>query len=92
LTVTLKERFLRACGAANTSSQASIFQMILNLEAMLRDPQRHRGAGLRKPHPSSIWETRVGFSLRALFLLRHDEAIFVFLGTHDEVKRFLRGL
>jgi hypothetical protein len=92
LTVILKERFLRACGGASTGDQASMFQMFLNLEAMLRDPQRHRGRGLRKPHPSSIWEIRVGLSLRALFLPRHDEVIFVFLGTHDEVKRFLRGL
>lgn len=92
MTVTLKERFLRACGGASTGDQASIFQMFLNLEAMLRDPQRHRGAGLRKLHPSSIWEVRVGLSLRALFLLRSDEAIFVFLGSHDEVKRFVRGL
>ena len=92
MTVTLKERFLRACGAASIGDQAAIFQMFLSLEAMLRDPRRHRGAGLRKLHPSSIWEIRVALSLRALFLLRHDEVFFVFLGGHDEVKRFLRGL
>jgi hypothetical protein len=92
LTVILKERFLRACGGASTGDQASIFQMFLNLGAMLRDPQRHRCAGLRKLHPSSIWDIRAGLSVRALFLLGQDGAIFAFLGTHDEVKRFLRGL
>ena len=35
---------------------------------------------------------RVGLSLRALFRLTLDEAVFVFLGTHDQVRRFLRDL
>jgi hypothetical protein len=30
--------------------------------------------------------------LRALFLVREDAATFVFLGDHDQVRRFLRDL
>jgi hypothetical protein len=39
-----------------------------------------------------VWEVRVGLPLRALFLLTRDEATFLFLETHDEVKRLLRDL
>jgi hypothetical protein len=33
----------------------------------------------------------VGLALRALFYLEQEEATFLFLGTHDEVRRFLRN-
>jgi hypothetical protein len=46
--------------------------------------------GIRKVHPFDLWELRVGLKLRALFFHRNDAAIFVFLGTHDEVQAFLR--
>jgi hypothetical protein len=46
--------------------------------------------GIRKLHPFELWELRAGLKLRALFFHRNDSAIFVFLGTHDEVQAFLR--
>jgi len=46
--------------------------------------------GLRKLHPFELWEVRVGLKLRALFFHKNDSALFVFLGTHDEVQAFLR--
>jgi len=48
------------------------------------------GTGLRKL-PNGVWELRVGLALRALFHLEKEEATFLFLGTHDEVRRFLRN-
>jgi hypothetical protein len=56
------------------------------------NPQEHRGLGLRKLHPIGIWEVRVGLSLRALFRLSDDEAVFIFMSTHHDVKRYLRSL
>ncbi|MGC9945483.1 MAG: hypothetical protein ABSF64_03730 [Bryobacteraceae bacterium] len=41
-------------------------------------------------HPSALWEVRVGLRLRALFFHKNDSALFVFLGTRDEVQAFLR--
>ena len=57
-----------------------------------RAKRTDRGLGLRKLHPSGVWEVRVGLSLRALFVLSKNEAVLLFLGAHDEVKRFLRTL
>lgn len=89
--ITLTERFLRACLAARAVEQDSVFRAMLNLERVLRTPNAQHGMSPRKLHPSGIWEVRAGLSLRALLTLRDDTATFLFLGTHDEVKRFLRS-
>ena len=52
----------------------------------------HTGLGLRKLHPAGLWEVRAGLSLRAIFQMDRDQAVFLFLGNHDEVKRFLSTL
>jgi len=62
------------------------------LEVALANPQKHSGLGLRKIHRAGYWEVRAGLSLRAIFQLDEDESIFVFLGNHDEIKRFLSSL
>jgi len=38
------------------------------------------------------FELRVGLELRLVFKLEKDAATFVFAGTHDEVKRFIKGV
>jgi mRNA-degrading endonuclease RelE of RelBE toxin-antitoxin system len=92
LKFSLLERFRQQCRAADRPDQAAILKLLLELQTALATPHQHRGLGLRKLHSSGIWEVRVGRSLRALFRLADDEAIFVFLGTHDEVKKFLKSL
>jgi hypothetical protein len=88
----LDERFRRACREAPAADRESIFKLLLNLDVALSDPHRHHGFGLRKLHPSQIWEARIGLSSRALFYLESKSAVFVFLGTHDEVRRYLRSI
>jgi hypothetical protein len=92
LKFSLLERFRQQCRAAGRQDQAAILKLLVELQTALASPHEHRGLGFRKLHPSGIWEVRVGLSLRALFRLAGDEAIFVFLGTHDEVKKFLKSL
>ena len=90
--VSFLERFRSQCRAADPRDQAAILRLVVDLETTLASPQAHRGVGLRKLHPAGIWEIRAGLQLRVLFRLGEDEAIFVFLGTHDAVKRFLTSL
>ena len=89
--ISLLERFRRACRALPPHDQAAVLRMLLELERGLANPREHTGLGLRKLHPEGIWEVRVGLSLRALFRLAEDEVILLFLGTHEEVKRFVRA-
>jgi hypothetical protein len=86
------ERFRRQCRSAGPSDRAAVFEVLLDLEAALSRPHERRGIGLRKLHSSGTCDVRVGLSLRALFQLSKNEAIFVFFGTHDEARRFLKGL
>jgi hypothetical protein len=90
--VSILERFRRACRALPPADQAAVLCLLLGLECALAQPGEHAGLGLRKLHPAGIWEVRVGLSLRALLRLADDEAILLFLGAHDEVKRFLRTI
>ncbi|HSP66961.1 MAG TPA: hypothetical protein VLN48_04495 [Bryobacteraceae bacterium] len=86
------DKFRRQCKAAFSQDRAAILKIMLDLELALGHPQEHSGLGLRKLHPDGYWEVRAGLSLRALFRLDKGEAVFVFLGNHDEVKRFLSSL
>ena len=40
----------------------------------------------------NYFELRVGLELRLVFKLEKEAATFVFAGTHDEVKRFIKGV
>jgi hypothetical protein len=92
LRVSFLDRFLRQLRAARAQDRAAALDALLDLEAVLANPACHRGLGLRKLHPTDLWEIRIGLALRVLFRLSRDEATFVFLGTHDDVKRFLKNL
>jgi hypothetical protein len=92
LKLSFADRFRRQCKAASPQDRAAILKIVLDLELTLTSPQEHTGLGLRKLNPAGYWEARAGLSLRAIFRLDKDEAIFIFFGNHDEVKRFLNSL
>jgi hypothetical protein len=49
------------------------------------------GFGLTKLRPN-LWEIRSGLAQRILFWRTRDEIRFTFIGSHDEVQRFLKHL
>jgi hypothetical protein len=83
---------LRASRRLTQDERSVLMQIFVDLRADLADPARHTGLGLRKLTPHPVWEARLGLKMRAVFRLEDDQVIFVFLGTHDEVRRFLRNL
>ena len=92
MTFSFADKFRRQCKAASSQDRAAILKAILDLEIALANPQEHAGIGLRKLHPAGYWEARAGLSLRAVFRIAEGDAVFIFLGTHDEIKRFLKSL
>jgi hypothetical protein len=90
--VSFLDRLLRQLRAARPQDRTAVLDALLDLEAALANPARHSGMGLRKLHPTDLWEVRIGLALRVLFRLSRDEAFFVFRGTHDDVKHFLKNL
>ena len=49
-------------------------------------------AEIRKLHATGIWEARVGLGLRMVFTLEANQLTLVRVGSHDEIRRYLRQL
>jgi mRNA-degrading endonuclease YafQ of YafQ-DinJ toxin-antitoxin module len=88
----LTERFQRDAGGLARDQRAALFEVLLALPKAVGQPHLHQGLGIRKLHPSGIWEARVGLGLRVLFTLEADRLTLIRAATHDEVRRFLREL
>jgi mRNA-degrading endonuclease YafQ of YafQ-DinJ toxin-antitoxin module len=72
--------------------RSAVFEVILSLPRALGVPHTHSGLGLRKIHRSGVWEARLGLGLRLVFTLEANVLTLVRVGTHDEVRRYLRSL
>ncbi len=90
--VELTRDFERAFHALSNERQVAAERVIRGLPQVLGNPHAHRGTGVRKLHPSGIWEARVGLGLRLIFAVRDDVLTLCRLGSHDEIRRFLEGL
>jgi len=49
------------------------------------------GLGVKKLR-KNLWEVRVDIKTRILFLLSPDLVTFAFIGSHDEIRRYLKEL
>ncbi len=58
-------------------------------EHYLRTGEAPMGLGI-KHLGSRTYEFRVGLSLRIVYVVEQDSVILSLLGTHDDVRRFLR--
>lgn len=90
--IALTERFQQDVHGLDSALRGALFEVILNLPWALREVHRHTGLGIRKLHPSGIWEARVGLGLRLVFMLEEGTCVLVRVGSHDEIRRYLRSL
>jgi mRNA-degrading endonuclease YafQ of YafQ-DinJ toxin-antitoxin module len=90
--VALAEGFQRDVRALSDAHRQTVFEVILALPRAIGDPHLHAGLGIRKLHASGIWEARVGLGLRMVFTLETNQLTLVRVGSHDEVRRYLRQL
>jgi mRNA-degrading endonuclease RelE of RelBE toxin-antitoxin system len=51
--------------------------------------ERTEGLGLKKLQ-REFWEVRAGLSIRVLFKLEKGIVIFVVVGTHDQIRKYLK--
>jgi len=85
----LSERFRAIVREYPKPTRVEIGKTIDVLQASLGDPHRHAGLGIRKL-VNRYFEVRVGLDLRLVFRLDPETISFVFAGSHDEVRRFLK--
>ncbi|HEY3359274.1 MAG TPA: hypothetical protein VGQ83_38855 [Polyangia bacterium] len=87
----LTERFQRDVRDLREDQRAAVFEVILGLPGAVGSPHQHAGLGLRKLHASGIWEARLGLGLRLVFTVESDTATLMRVGSHDEIRRYLRS-
>ena len=90
--VALGEAFQRDVRALPEERRLAVFDALLLLPRALGDTHRHAGLGIRKLHASGIWEARLGLGLRLVFAVETGLLTLVRVGSHDEIRRFLREL
>ncbi len=88
----LTERFQRDVRALTIAQRGTVFEVLLSLPRAIGDPHLHAGIGIRKLHRSGIWEARLGLGLRLVFGLEPGLPTLVRVGSHDEIRRYLKGL
>jgi mRNA-degrading endonuclease YafQ of YafQ-DinJ toxin-antitoxin module len=86
----LSESFLATVRKYPKETRERIGRALQLLERDFGHPHRHQGLGVRKLS-ASYFEIRVGLDLRLVFQNQADCLLFVMVGNHDEVRRFLRG-
>jgi hypothetical protein len=89
--ILLSERFRAIVREYPKPTRIEIGRSIDLLQSSLGDPHGHTGLGIRKL-VNKYFEMRAGLELRLVFRLDPDSISFVFAGTHDEVRRFLKQL
>jgi len=68
-----------------------IGNVISAAQRVFGSPHQHGGIGLRKLK-SKHYEIRLGLGQRLIFEEKSRALYFKFLGNHNEVRRFLKGL
>lgn len=90
--VFLTERFQRDVRDLQKDQRAAVFEVVLALPRVVGESHTHAGLGIRKLHHTGIFEARVGLGLRIVFTLDPGTLSLVRVGSHEEVRRYLREL
>jgi mRNA-degrading endonuclease YafQ of YafQ-DinJ toxin-antitoxin module len=90
--VALTDRFQADVRGLDDDQRRSVFDAILALPKAIGAAHLHLGLGLRKLHASGFWEARVGLGLRLVFAVAEGTLTLVRVGTHEDVRRFLKSL
>ena len=90
--IILTERFQRDVGALSADQRATLLEVLLTLPSAIGNPHNHSGLGIRKLHPSGIWEARLGLGLRMVFAFGDGALTLARVGTHDDIRRYLRSI
>jgi mRNA-degrading endonuclease RelE of RelBE toxin-antitoxin system len=72
------------------NERADVVLRLLELGEIFGQPHQHAGLGIRKLR-SDLFECRVGLALRVVFRASSEALIVRFIGSHDEIQKYLRG-
>lgn len=90
--IVLSAQFQKDVAGLAASQRDQLFDVILKLPLALKSPHRHAGTGLRKLHRSGIYEARIGLGLRVVFGFKKGTVTLHRVGSHNEIRRYLKTL
>jgi mRNA-degrading endonuclease RelE of RelBE toxin-antitoxin system len=90
--INLTESFQKDCLSLQENQRNRIFDILLKIPNALKNPHSHSGMGLRKLHPSGIYEARLGLDLRLLFGFREGKIFLHRVANHEDIRRYLKSL
>lgn len=88
---TVKARFQRRYDRLPHPERLLVKKSLGQFQHYLETGEMSLGLGLRKLGPG-VYEFRVGLALRILSVEEGPLVVLAFLGSHDEVRRFLRRM
>lgn len=88
----LTESFQEDAKKLEISQREALFEVLLKLPTTLKDIHKHSGMGLRKIHPSGIYEARIGLKIRMVFGFQKNTLSLHRVGNHDDISRYLKTL
>lgn len=90
-----KKRYLKRFDRFPRHEQLLILDTDRQIQSYYETRQAPFGLGIKQLYArgaEKILEARVSYSIRIVLAERADAVSFVLVGTHDEVKRYLRSL
>lgn len=90
-----KRRFLEAYDLLSDKEREAVRDSEKQIRRYHRTRDIPLGLGLKKLYGrqgEAVYEARVGLALRILWAETQDLAVFLLLGSHDEVRRYLKKL
>jgi mRNA-degrading endonuclease RelE of RelBE toxin-antitoxin system len=87
--IEVTRQFDRALDSLPVAEQRQVEAAIPRLAAAFGKPHDHLGVRKLGKH---LYEFRVGLRLRVVFRHEPDTLYLLLVGTHDEVRRFIRSL
>ena len=88
--IEFRKSFEKSLKRINPKDKETIFdlcQVLLNI--IERQEEQSQGIGLKKLE-KTFWEIRVNIKLRIVFEWQEDLIKFLLVGSHDDIKKFLK--
>ncbi len=88
-TFVVKASFQRTYDRLASAERDRVKKSLEQLRSYLQGGEAPLGLGVRRLGPG-IYEFRIGLALRGVYIDEGDQLVLTLLGSHDQVRRFLR--
>jgi len=91
--IEFKKSFYKSFDRYSKEEQENIFSTIQNFIKSIEKHKLSKGLGVKLLSPTfKIWEIRFTLSIRIVFRYKHNLLEFALVGTHDQIKKYLKNL